>query len=245
MSNEPNLTSQHEVPSDLKVRLKESYDAIAPAYNAWTQQHSPLRIHYLTRLLQLLPRRDFPPGSEPPTTALELGCGAGVPVTAALLAAGVHVTANDLSATQIALGQERLRAETERGRVRWVQGDMMGLSFPGGTFDVIVALYSVIHLPREEQGLLMERVAEWLRPGGLALVNFSGMEMEGEVVERWLDQEKGWMYWSGWGAEKTLEVVRERAGLEVLVEEVIKEEGVQDVEFLWVIARKPGEKDVS
>jgi SAM-dependent methyltransferase len=249
------LTS--EIPLDLKTRIKDSYDAIAPTYNTWTTSHFAVRRRYLTKLLELLPpppHHDSTPAGQPesssssPTTvtALELGCGAGVPATEMLLAAsngGMHVTANDLSATQIALGRERFPTETESGRVVWLQGDMMALEFPPGTFDVIVGLYSVIHLPREEQVVMMQKIATWLKPGGLVLVNFGREELEGAVEKRWLGEDKGWMYWSGWGEEKTLEMVRGAAGLEVLVHEVTEKAG-GDLEFLWVIARRSGSEDV-
>jgi SAM-dependent methyltransferase len=239
------LTPTEQVPTDLKARLKASYDAIAPTYNTWTESHGPLRLRYLNRVLSLLqPRHD---ASGAPSTrrisALELGCGAGVPVTETLLSLpdtiNVHVTANDLSSAQIGLGKARLGDDPHR--ITWVEGDMMDLSFPPDSLDLVVALYSVIHLPREEQAVLLERVAGWLRPGGLVLVNFGREEMGGAVMERWLGEEKGWMYWSGFGEAKTLEVVRERAGLEVLVSEVTSDDGGTDAEFLWVIARKKGE----
>ncbi|KAL2256263.1 hypothetical protein VTK26DRAFT_1920 [Humicola hyalothermophila] len=158
---------------------------------------------------------------------------------------------------------------------------MAALSFPPASLDAVVALYSIIHLPREEQAALMGRVAAWLRPGGVVLANFGTEALEAFVDERWLGRgatggagdaaagtgtgtgeegeggaggrgggsesgSGGWMYWSGWGREATVEMVR-RAGsegggegvLEVLVEEV-SEGGRMDAEFVWVIARKKG-----
>ncbi|KAK0704578.1 S-adenosyl-L-methionine-dependent methyltransferase [Lasiosphaeris hirsuta] len=224
-------------PPDLKARLKASYDAIAPAYNAWSSVHNSLRLRYLSKLLALLPPNDSP---SPPLAVLELGCGAGTPVTETLVASpggqSFHVTANDLSSTQIALGQAHLASHADR--VTWLQGDMMTLEFADGSFDAIVALYSVIHLPREEQDVLIGRIAKWLKPGGVVLVNFAAEDMEAAILEKWLAEE-GWMFWSGWGAEATLEKIRGGTGLEVVVEDVIKEEEGADAAFLWVIAKAP------
>ncbi|KAK3313676.1 methyltransferase [Apodospora peruviana] len=239
--------------ADMKARLKESYDTIAPTYNTWTTSHSSLRIKYLDKLLQLLLGDDFSPGRT--FRVLELGCGAGIPVTESLLhypTAHFHITANDLSSTQIALGKERLggrdvtitelasECRDEGGsKVNWVQGDMMALSFSEGEkFDLVIGLYSLIHLPRDEQEVMVDRIAGWLRPDtGLMLVNFSEEEMPSHVSEGWLGEEKGWMYWSGWGAEKMEEKIGNKK-LEVLVSEVNNEldDGI-DASFLWVIAR--------
>lgn len=225
-----------EPPADLKERIKASYDVIASTYNIWTASHNEVRLHFLNKLIALLPSRNDTPSSG--LTALELGCGAGHPSTATLLSAGIaHLTGNDLSSTQLDLARANFPSETDSGRVTWVQGDMMSLSFSPASFDVIVALYSVIHLPREEQKVLMERVVGWLRPGGMFLVNFATEEIEGTAEEGWLGREEAWMYWSGWGRERTMEMVRGLEGVKVVVEEQSKG-GRTDAEFLWVIGRK-------
>ncbi|KAK0624093.1 S-adenosyl-L-methionine-dependent methyltransferase [Immersiella caudata] len=220
------------IPSNLKSRLKASYDTIAPTYNAWTAQHFSVRLTYLNHLLDLLP-------PSPPTTplrALELGCGAGIPITSTLLSSPrsipFHVTANDLSSTQIALGKESLGSDP--AKVEWLESDMMSLSFPPASFDVIIALYSVIHLPRDEQLQMIKRIGEWLKPGGVVLINFGEEESKGEVSEGWLGEE-GWMYWSGWGKERYLKEV-EGVGVEVVKGEVTEGDGV-DARFLWVVGR--------
>jgi ubiquinone/menaquinone biosynthesis C-methylase UbiE len=212
-------------PADLKARLKASYDVISPAYNKWTVDHSPLRLEYLEQLLALLPV------TSDPIHSLELGCGAGVPVTERLLAdTRFQITGNDISTTQLATAKERFGSD----RVTWLECDMMSLTFPEQSFDVVLGFYSLIHLPREEQDVLLQRIWKWLKPGGFILLNFSAEDMAGLVMEKWLGDE-GWMFWSGWGADKTLEKVKE-VGFEVVVGEVEKEH--VDVQFLWVIGRK-------
>jgi len=208
----------NDAPNDLKARLKRSYDVIAPTYNAWTVTHSPLRMIYLEKLLKLIPTD----GAE--VSVLELGCGAGSPVTEHLLGfPNFSITANDLSSTQIGLAKARLGED----RVSWREGDMMALDVPDASFEAVLGFYSLIHLPRNEQEVMLTRIAKWLKPGGYLLANFSEEAMEGVVMEKWLHPE-GWMYWSGWGPQ-TLEKVKQ-AGLEVVVEQV--EEDEVDVRFL-------------
>lgn len=246
-------------PVNLKARLKESYDAIAPAYNTWTAVHSSLRERFLDKLLGYLLPEQQPVGNATVTARtfriLELGCGAGN-ITEQLLTfdfntktgyegSTFHIVANDLSEGQIALAKERLGGGSGENQVEWVQSDMMTLSFADESFDAVIGLYSLIHLPREEQEVLIGRIGNWLRRpseangGGIALLNFSAEEREGTEMDKWLGEEKGWMYWSGWGAEKTVGIVKgSEGGLEVLFSEVVKElEGV-DASFLWIIGRR-------
>ncbi|KAI1158861.1 S-adenosyl-L-methionine-dependent methyltransferase [Nemania serpens] len=222
------------VPTDLKARLKASYDAMAPTYNEWTIPHSQQRTEYLGKALDHLKPETRPDG----LAFLELGCGCGLPVTKRLLSySAARVVANDLSDTQVSLARKNLIRGPEdeaARRLELVQGDMTALEFPDGSFDVVVAFYSLIHLPRTEQTALLARIAKWLKPGGYLVANFAKEELEAVVMEKWLD-ERGWMFWSAWGEEKTLEMIK-TAGFEVVVADVV--EDVVDASFLWVIARR-------
>lgn len=233
-------------PADVKSRIKESYDAIADTYNKWTEQHSDVRLRYLEKFTAHLPAatstapRD-PDSKAPQINILELGCGAGLPATKLLCGIpGAQVTANDISTRQVALGRANaLTWDLDTScSVRFVEGDMMDRSvvdFPPGSLDGVVALYSIIHLPRDEQAEMLQRIGGWLKEGGVLLANFSEEEMEGVVMEKWLE-ERGWMFWSGWG-EGTVGKVEDE-GMEVL-ERALEAEGV-DVKFLWLLARKKG-----
>ncbi|KAH7357991.1 methyltransferase domain-containing protein [Plectosphaerella cucumerina] len=217
-------------PEDLKARLKASYDAIAPKYNEWTVPHSAVRLRYLDVLLARLPP------APTPASVLELGCGCGLPVTEKLLdRPGFTVTANDLSSAQIALARAALRPDPP-GRLTLIEGDMLTLDIPAASLDAVVGMYSVIHLPREEQVAMLGNIARWLKPGGWMLVNFGTEVSEGSEEKEWLGEGEGWMYWSGWGVEGSLEKVKE-AGLEVVIKEETQD--ATDADFLWVLARKP------
>ncbi|SPO05439.1 related to O-methyltransferase [Cephalotrichum gorgonifer] len=237
MSFDPNQPS-----AEIKSRVKESYDAIADTYNKWTEGHSDLRRQYLDKFIAQLPTASAAAGTQevPQLRILELGCGAGEPATRILASLpGAQVTANDISSRQVALGRENaLKWDLDASSsVRFVEGDMMDrnvVDFPAGSLDGVVGLYSIIHLPKDEQAEMLARLAGWLKEGGILLANFSAGESEGMVLEEWLNQKEGWMFWSGWG-EGTVEKLQ-GAGLEVVVRG-IEPEGV-DVDFLWVLARK-------
>jgi ubiquinone/menaquinone biosynthesis C-methylase UbiE len=219
----------------MKARLKGAYDAIADTYNAaFTTPDDPVRLYYLDMLISHLENN-----SGKTAKVLELGCGAGVPATKHLLDIQepvIHVTGNDLSTSQLDLARKNLSGYEDRFTL--VEGDMMALSFPDQSFDAVTGFYSIIHLPREEQTQLVNKVTRWLKPGGLLLANFAVDEAKATIMEKWLDEEKGWMYWSSWGEAGSAKML-EDAGLEILFRETKQVTG--DANFVWLLAKQRGE----
>ncbi|KAF1346439.1 S-adenosyl-L-methionine-dependent methyltransferase [Lizonia empirigonia] len=202
----------------MKSRLKASYDAVAHACaENFTEADNPTRLNYVDFLIFQLKAN-----GQKEATFLELGCGAGVPATRHLL--------------QLSLARENLAEYKDR--LTLVDGDMMALSFPGQTFDAVTGFYSIIHLPRIEQTQLISKIATWLKPNGLLLAKFAVEESEGNVEERWLDHDKGWMYWSAWGEKGSVKKL-EDAGFEILVRETKQNE--EDANFVWLLAKKYAE----
>ncbi len=158
-------------------------------------------------------------------TVLDLGCGAGVPVTR-WLAERFAVTGVDLSARQLALAREAVPGAT------FVQGDMAAVEFPAASFAAVISLYAIIHLPREEQPALLARIVSWLAPGGRFLATWPVVAWEGEDRD-W----RGWgaaMWWSHHGSAENLALLRD-AGLSI-EQAATRTEG--DETWLWVLARR-------
>jgi len=206
---------------DPKRIVAEGYDAISERYLAWSDlRPSPTRLRYLGLALELIPA-----GSD----VLELGCGAGIPMTAAL-AEGRTVTGIDISATQIAAARRNVPAATFK------QADMTALEFEPASFDAVVAFYALTHVPRDEQGDLLGRIRRWLRPGGLFLASMGADDEPGDIEADWLGVD---MYFSHFGAKANRRLV-ERAGLVIERAEIaVEPEDRHDARFLWVVARAP------
>jgi ubiquinone/menaquinone biosynthesis C-methylase UbiE len=202
-------------PKDIVAR---GYDQAARRYLDWSPlRPSATRLEYLD-----LARELIPPGAE----VLELGCGAGVPMTAAL-AEGRHMTGVDISASQIALARRNVPAAT------FLQSDMTVLSFPDASFDAVVAFYSLTHVPRDEQPGLLRRIRTWLRPGGVFVATMGVEDDPGSIEPDWLGVD---MYFSHFSAKKNRRIV-EAAGFVVDRADVRTEpEDRHDARFLWVVA---------
>jgi SAM-dependent methyltransferase len=206
---------------DPRKIVEAGYDRIAEHYLAQKEPDDPVTVAALERLAQSLPSK---------ATVLDLGCGAGVPVTQ-WLAQRFKVTGVDVSTRQLELARQYVPNAT------FVKADMSTLDLPPETFDGIVAFYSIIHVPRAEQPDLVRRVYRWLRPGGEFLATWSLAAWEGD------DQDwAGWgapMWWSVHDPDTNLTMLRE-AGF-VITEAEPRTSG--DETWLWVEARKETEDE--
>jgi len=156
------------------------YDRVAEAY---AQQYGPLSCaRYRGWLAEFTPI--LPKGSR----ILDLGCGTGIPV-AQQLAPDFRVTGVDLSPTQVA------RAQREVPNAEFLCADMTMVSFPKRSFQAVIALYSVIHVPLEEQQRLFSNIARWLVPDGFLLTVMGYTAWTG-VEENWLGVCGATMYWN-------------------------------------------------
>ena len=123
------------------------------------------------------------------SSALDIGCGAGVPVARAL-SKRCGVTGVDISEAMIEL------ARTNVPDGRFILGDIMSLEFEPSTFDAATAFYSIFHIPREEHATLFERVHRWLKPGGYLLCTLTHHDEPAYTEDDFFGVT---MHWSNYG----------------------------------------------
>ena len=146
-------------------------------------------------------QRRITPGAElsfitdrltPGSKILDVGCGAGIPVSQ-FLARTFSLTGIDISSTMIALAKENVPA------AKFVIADVAKTEFPACRFDAIVSFYAIFHIPRQEHLNLFRRFAQWLRPGGLLLFTVARQDDGPGYTEDDFFGET--MYWSNFGPE--------------------------------------------
>ncbi len=142
---------------------------------------------------------------------LDLGCGAGTPY-AEYLNERFDVVGVDISQRQLALARGYVPGAT------FLLADMATLPFGNATFAAITALYSIIHVPREEHAALFARLRELLEPGR-RLFAVLGRNDWVATESDWLDSGVG-MYWSHFDADTNLRLV-EDAGFRVLKSDLV------------------------
>jgi cyclopropane fatty-acyl-phospholipid synthase-like methyltransferase len=211
------MVDSHPV-SDVSRVVADGYDASAARYLAWSS-NAPVRLRYLDLLLELLPKS---------ADVLELGCGAGEPVTRRL-AERHRVMAVDVSAAQL-----ELAAQNAPG-AQLILADMADVSFAPGSFDAVASFYALTHVPRERHADLIARIVSWLRPRGLVVLTMGSSDNPGAIDPDWLGTP---MYFSHFDAPTNRALVQ-RSGVRLISAEVVDEaERDPGARFLWVVGRR-------
>jgi SAM-dependent methyltransferase len=136
-----------------------AYDAVADVYaERFSDEldHKPLDRRLLDELAVAT-------GGRGPVC--DLGCGPGH-VARYLAARGADVFGVDLSPGMVAIAR-RLHPE-----LRFAVGDALALELADASLAGVVALYSLIHLPRAAAPRAAAEIHRVLRPGGLLLASF-------------------------------------------------------------------------
>jgi cyclopropane fatty-acyl-phospholipid synthase-like methyltransferase len=178
---------------DYKHLVAEGYNACAGAYEDARRDTLHPEIKWLKKQL---PNKAH---------VLDIGCGSGLPVTRELAQRFV-VTGVDISAEQIRRARENVRHAT------FFHSDIMALDFPVGSFDAVVALYAIFHLPRGEHARLFTNIHRWLRPGGNLVATLTNEAEEPYTEDDFFGVE---MYWSNFGMYE-YSIMLADAGFEIL-----------------------------
>lgn len=112
--------------------------------------------HYQSYLLSHLPERC--------ENALEIGCGAGA-FTRRLATRAQRVTGLDLSPQMLRMAQERSASHTN---IEYVLGDIMRLKLPAESYDCIVSIATLHHLPLDQA---LPKMKSMLKPGGVLIIH--------------------------------------------------------------------------
>lgn len=196
--------------------MERGYDAIAERYaDALRSGRGPETYfrRFVARLVDLVPDGGL---------VLDLGCGAGL--IASDVARRVRVIGVDLSSAQLAL------ARRNAPPVRLIRADIGQVDFAVHAFDAVLAFWSLIHVRRDLHRVVLGRIHEWLRPGGV----FAGTLGNSDSVEG-VDEDffGAPMHWSHFDAGTNRRLLLE-AGFVIEQADEITDEGEAP---LWVIAR--------
>lgn len=208
------------IADERRRTVQSGYDALGARFGEWGDR---IEGDPWERFLDELAAR-LPDGAR----VLDLGCGNGAKL--ARLADRFDLVGVDISEEQLLLARSRLPAAT------LVHGDFSALDFEAGSFDAVTALYSLVHVPREEHRALFETIERRLAPGGLFLASLGHVGGPDRTYE-WLGVE---MFFSAFDAETNRRLVRD-AGFELLLDELVfmrEPEPEGEVAFLWVLGRK-------
>lgn len=173
-----------QTPKNPKALVRAGYDRVSAVYRGdQPTEDGVVYARYGEWIGELASQI---PGGAP---VLDLGCGNGIPECRMLVDAGFAVTGVDLSPVQV----RRARRLVPEGT--FICGDMNGVDFSPASFNAVVSLYAVIHVPLAEQPALFAKIHTWLKPGGYLLV-IVGAEAWTGMETNWLGVDGADMYWS-------------------------------------------------
>ena len=160
---------------------------------------------------------------------LELGCGAGVPMSKCL-ARQFSVVGVDISREQLLLATNNV---PEAGLVL---ADMTRLCFKDNAFDAVAAFYSITHVPRNEHFQLLADIYRILRPGGKLVATMGAGDLPDSVEQDWLGIP---MFFSHFDGSRN-DALFTKAGFDIIIADDENElEYGRPVCFHWIVARKP------
>lgn len=98
-------------------------------------------------------------------SVLEIGCGSGLTAQALHARYGMDVVGVDIDPVQIRLAAKLRQPD---GRLRFVEGDACALPFCDGSFDLVVSLMVLHHIP--DWGRAINEIGRVLKSGGVCVL---------------------------------------------------------------------------
>lgn len=200
-----------------------TYDALAPRWDDWSARVLPdVREEWAARVTAFLRAGE---------RVVELGCGTGAPV-GRMLAATYEYMGVDASAGMLARARELLP------EVELVHADMLSVDVPDESLGAVIALSSVIHVPRERHADLFATVWSWLRPGGVFIASVHSRDDPDDFEAEWLGV--GPMRWSGFDGA-TNRALLATAGFTILEHAVVEqmEPDGGHIAPMFLVAQRP------
>ncbi|MER5638923.1 methyltransferase domain-containing protein [Kitasatospora sp. NPDC002227] len=217
------MTTDHATPEARRGAAARLFDALGLEYER-AYGRLPGQLAALDWLAARLPER---------ARVLDVGSGTGRPTAERLAAAGCRVTGCDVSAVMVELARARVPGAV------FELADVRELPDTPGQWDAVTAFFPLLQMPRADVEHTLDRIADWLAPGGLFVL--ATVPFDGEDAEvAWLDRRVRCTSFPAELYPKLLEaagldVVRVRSG-------VFRPDfpGAGEEEHLYLHAVKPG-----
>lgn len=139
------------------------------------------------------------------STVLDLGCGAGIPVSKNL-SENYKVTGIDISEKQIEKAKENVP------NAHFIHQDVMDFDFEHNHWDAIVSFYAIFHLSKSEQLILFDRVIHGLKPNGYLLLTLSLNNEQAYTEDNFFGTT---MFWENYSLKEYEKILNEK-GIKIL-----------------------------
>jgi cyclopropane fatty-acyl-phospholipid synthase-like methyltransferase len=107
--------------------------------------------------------------------------------------------------------------------------DMNKLEFEKNTFDGIISVYTLFHVPKKNHFEIFRKFFEILKPRGILLINTGISESEGKTYFFGVP-----MFWSNYNPKTTLDIIK-KVGFSVITEGILQRGGEYQY---WIFGKK-------
>lgn len=181
-----------------------------------TQRLNKREMMFFKKLENLIPDR---------AKIIDLGSGTGIPYDKYLVKRGYDVTGIDISSKHI------VKAQNYVPEAKYIKADFSSIDLNQTSFDAVISLYAVFHIPRVEHSSLFVKIHSMLKDRGILLVTMGTTDMELDIHEFLGSQ----MAWSSYTIPENKKIIEE-AGFKILF--VDEEDEDPQEHHLWIIAQK-------
>jgi len=192
--------------------IEESYDKMGEAYHRFRDNEKFKG--ELEKFASLLPISG---------KVLDAGCGVGEPISKFLAKKGFKVIGVDISRKMVELAKKNVP------EARFFQKNILTLDFSDQTFDGIICVYTLWHIPRVEHEGIIKNFHRMIKDDGILVLNTGIFESDG--MSEFFGQP---MLWSTNDPKKTLSYVKE-VGFKIIFEGVLQLGGEKQY---WIFAKK-------
>ncbi|MRS03623.1 class I SAM-dependent methyltransferase [bacterium] len=113
----------------------------------------------------------------PGASVCDAGCGPTGHIGKYLLDKGLKITGVDISDRCVELASEN------NPEIRFIQGDIVDMSFPDESFDGVISYYSIVNTPKKHLGRIFAEFNRILKPRGYLLVAVKEGDEEGIISD--------------------------------------------------------------
>ena len=206
---------------EMKQIVKDGYNLGKYAkYYGRNDKLTTFEKQYFDSLIDKLPKE---------SNILDLGCGTGLPFDSYLIANGHNVTGIDLAENHIKLAKDYVAKGT------YIAGDYTKYKFNNNSFNSVISLYSIFHLPRNIHESFIKMIHEYLVKDGYLLITMGADETDNiEVDYDFCGNVK--MAWSNYGLDKNIEIIINN-GFDIIKYDNEADFG-SDESQIWILAKK-------
>ena len=193
--------------------VRKGYNKIAEKYDKQRKlyQSKPLLLRFLKHTLEN-------------SKVLDLGCGAGIPVSGFLADKGCKVTGIDFSDGMLELARKNVP------NARFIKMDITKIKFKENSFDGAVSFYAIIHIPRQHHPKIYKKLHKILKPDAIIMFNAGGTNKWEETSRDYLGVP---MFWSFHHPKTTIRIIS-KAGFNIIWSKILK---IGNEKQFWVLAK--------